>query len=245
MQRLVDAIAARLPLECVRLESVIESVKYDGRWQLTVRGAEAQIFDDLVLAAPGAVSSRLLESVDAKLASLVAQIQYAGCVVAILGVRREQVAHRLDGFGFVVPAIERRRVLACSFASRKFSGRAPDGRVLLRVFLGGALQPELNELPDEAIQRIVGDELRELIGLNGEPKFWKIARWIRMMPQYHVGHLELVRQIEERAAAIGHFALAGNAYGGVGIPFCIHSGEQAAERLMAAAHESQISSYSS
>jgi len=130
-----------------------------------------------------------------------------------------------------VPAIENRRILAGSFASRKFPSRAPDGRVLLRVFLGGALQPELNDLADDAIQQIVREELTALVGLSGEPEFWKIARWSGMMPQYHVGHLDLVWQIEERATAIPHFALAGNAYRGVGIPFCVHSGEQAAERV--------------
>jgi oxygen-dependent protoporphyrinogen oxidase len=75
------------------------------------------------------------------------------------------------------------------------------------------------------------EELRELIGLSGEPEFCEVVRWLGMMPQYHVGHLDLVAKIEARAAAIPHFALAGNAYRGVGIPFCIHSGEQAAERI--------------
>jgi oxygen-dependent protoporphyrinogen oxidase len=152
--------------------------------------------------------------------------------VALLGVRRDQVAHPLDGFGFVVPAIESRRIIAGSMASVKFPGRAPEGKVLLRVFVGGALQPELGELPDDAIRKIVLDELGELLGLRGEPEFFEVARWLGMMPQYHVGHLDLVRQIEARAAAIAHFALAGNAYRGVGVPFCIKSGEHAAERVV-------------
>jgi oxygen-dependent protoporphyrinogen oxidase len=80
---------------------------------------------------------------------------------------------------------------------------------------------------------VVLAELRELLDLSGEPEFFEVARWRAMMPQYHVGHLDLVRQIEERAAAIGNFALAGNAYRGVGVPFCIKSGEEAAERILA------------
>jgi len=134
-----------------------------------------------------------------------------------------------------VPAIENRQIIAGSFASVKFPGRAPDGKLLIRVFVGGALQPELGQLPDDEIRRIVLQELQELIGLSGEPEFCEIARWLEHMPQYHVGHLDLVRQIEERAATIPHFALAGNAYRGVGVPFCIHSGEQAAEQLLKAA----------
>jgi len=232
MRRLVEALTAKLPVGCVRLHSPIESLTYDRGWQISIRESNERMqFDEVIVATPGAVSSRLLQSVDPKLASLIGGIPHAGCVVAILGIRQQQVAHPLDGFGFVVPAIENRRILAGSFASRKFPSRAPDGRVLLRVFLGGALQPELNDLADDAIQQIVREELTELIGLSAEPEFWKIARLSGMMPQYHVGHLDLVWQIEERATAIPHFALAGNAYRGVGIPFCVHSGEQAAERV--------------
>ena len=119
--------------------------------------------------------------------------------------RRDQIAHPLDGFGFVVPAIEKRQIIAGSMASVKFPGRAPEGKLLLRVFVGGALQPELAELPDDEIRQLVLAELRELIGLSGEPEFCDVVRWLGMMPQYHVGHLDLVRQIEERAAAIPHF----------------------------------------
>jgi oxygen-dependent protoporphyrinogen oxidase len=232
MQRLVDAIAARLPANCVRLNTAVERMEAGEQWHLTIAGAsEREPFDDVILSTPGAISSRLLAGVDPALAELVGQIKYAGCSVAVLGVRREQVAHKLDGFGFVIPAIENRQIIAGSLASMKFPGRAPEGKLLLRVFIGGALQPELAELPDEGIRRIVLKELAELIGLAGEPEFFEVVRWLGRMPQYHVGHLDLVRQIEERAAAIPHFALAGNAWRGVGIPFCVRSGEQAAERI--------------
>jgi oxygen-dependent protoporphyrinogen oxidase len=193
-----------------------------------------ELFDDLIIATPGAVSSRLLKEVDPQLAELVGQVTYIGCSVTILGIRRDQLAKPLSGFGFVVPAVEKRQIIAGSLASLKFPGRAPEGKLLLRVFIGGALQPELATLPDDDIRRIVLTELRELLGLSGEPEFFDVARWLGMMPQYHVGHLELVRQIEERAAAIPHFALAGNAYRGVGVPFCVRSGEQAAESVIKA-----------
>jgi oxygen-dependent protoporphyrinogen oxidase len=131
-----------------------------------------------------------------------------------------------------VPAIEKRRIIACSIASVKFPGRAPEGKVLLRAFVGGALQPELMKLEDAELRQLVLQELRELIGLGGEPEFCDVVRWHGAMPQYHVGHLDLVRQIEERAKAIPNFALAGNAFRGVGIPFCIRSGEAAAEHVL-------------
>jgi protoporphyrinogen/coproporphyrinogen III oxidase len=233
MQRLVDVLAARLPAGCVRLNSPVERIERDGDWRVHVGGGSLTAsFDELILATPGAISSRLLHNVDGELAALIRRIPHAGCSVAVLGVRRDQIQHPLDGFGFVVPAIENRRIIAGSMASVKFPGRAPEGKVLLRVFVGGALQPQLGELPDDEIRRIVLEELSELIGLHGEPELFDVACWLGMMPQYHVGHLDLVRQIEGRTAAIPHFALAGNAYRGVGIPFCIHSGEQAAERVV-------------
>jgi protoporphyrinogen/coproporphyrinogen III oxidase len=234
MQRLVEAMVARLPEQCVRLNSSVSRMeRVNECWQVTAGElATVERFDEIILAAPGAVSSRLLETVDQRLAELIARIPYAGCSVAVLGVCRDQVEHPLDGFGFVVPAIEKRKIIACSMASVKFPGRAPEGKVLLRVFVGGALQPELGNLPDCEIRQLVVAELRELIGLSGEPEFFDVARWPGMMPQYHVGHLDLIRQIEERSAAIPHFALAGNAYRGVGIPFCVRSGELAAERIM-------------
>ncbi len=237
MQRLVDAIVARLPRESLGLNVLIERIELNGDgWRVFVRGNEGpDTFDELILSAPGAVSSRLVANVDAELASLIGRIPYAGCSVVVLGVRRDRIAHTLDGFGFVVPAVENRRIIAGSIASVKFPGRAPEGKVLLRVFVGGALQPELSQLPDDELRRIVMDELGELIGLRGEPEFCEVARWPGMMPQYHVGHLDLVRQIEERAAAIPRFALAGNSYRGVGIPFCVRSGEDAAERIVRSA----------
>ncbi len=233
MQRMVDAIVARLPRESLRLNAVIERIEVSEGWKVFVRGNERpETFDELVLAAPGAVSSRLLASVDAELAAVIGRIPYAGCSVVVMGVRRDIIAHPLDGFGFVVPAIEKRKIIAGSMASVKFPGRAPEGKVLLRVFVGGALQPELAALPEEDIRQIVLEELLELIGLHGDPDFCEVVRWLGMMPQYHVGHLDVVKLIEQRAAAIPHFALAGNAYRGVGIPFCIKSGEDAAEKIM-------------
>lgn len=236
MQRLVDGVAAKLAPGVVRLNAKAERLvrSADGaKWQVHIAGEEPREFDGVILAASAPVSGKLLEGVDAELSSLVASIPQAGCNVALFGFRREQIAHPLDGFGFVVPTMEKRRIIAGSFSSVKFPGRAPEGKVLLRVFIGGALQPELLSLSDAETSKIVLAELRDLLGVSGEPEFCEIAHWHGAMPQYHVGHLEKVRQIEERAAAIPGMALAGNSFHGVGVPFCIHDGEQAAERLLA------------
>ncbi len=102
---------------------------------------------------------------------------------------------------------------------------------MIRVFFGGAGRPELVDLPEDELKRIVCNELGELLGVAGAPELFEVCRWSGKMPQYHLGHVELVDRIEQRAAGLPGFALAGNAYHGVGIPQCIHSGEQAAERL--------------
>jgi oxygen-dependent protoporphyrinogen oxidase len=113
----------------------------------------------------------------------------------------------------------------------KFPDRAPADCVLTRVFIGGALQPELAELPDDELQAIAERDLAEILGVRGAPLIVQISRWQRAMPQYHVGHLDLVAGIEARAATHAGLELAGNAYRGVGVPQCIHSGELAALRV--------------
>lgn len=243
MSSLIKAIASRLPADCVRQNARVERIERvsdpqgPSPWRVTIAGQPSpEPFDALVLAAPARLSASLLSTIDAQLASLVGSITYAGCSVAVMAYCRDQIAHPCNGSGFVVPAIEKRRIIAGSFSSQKFAGRAPDDRILMRVFVGGALQPELTDLPDDDLRRIVREELGELLGARGESEFCDIVRWQGMMPQYHVGHLDLVAKIEERAASIPHFALAGNAYRGVGIPFCVRSGEQAAERLVSSRH---------
>jgi oxygen-dependent protoporphyrinogen oxidase len=113
----------------------------------------------------------------------------------------------------------------------KFAGRAADDRVLIRAFVGGASRPDLVDASDDELRRIVAGELGELLGARGEAELFQVCRWAGKMPSYHLGHVELVERIESRAAALPNFALAGNAYHGVGIPQCIHSGEQAAQRV--------------
>ena len=144
------------------------------------------------------------------------------------------VANPLNGSGLVVPAVENRRILSVSYASRKFAGRAPEGDVVLRTFVGGALQPEMLDHSDDELIQIVRAELGAILGVRGEPRFAVVSRHKRAMPQYHVGHLDRVRRIEELTAAHPRLALAGNAYQGVGIPDCIGSGERAAERVFRA-----------
>ena len=185
-----------------------------------------------MLAAPAYVAGALLEPHDADLGRLLAGIEYASSATVTFGFRTADVPG-LRGFGFVVPAVERRTLLACTYASRKFPGRAPEGHELLRSFVGGALRPDLARLDDDALLGAVRDELRALLGITATPLLVRVHRFPRAMPQYAVGHLERVAAIDARVAALPGLALAGGGYRGVGIPDCVRSGEAAADAVLA------------
>ncbi len=234
---LVNALAASLPPGSVRLETPVTEVRAltDGRWSVT-SAADADEFDGVILAAPAAKAAKMVRRLDAELSGLLARITAASSVVVTLVYRREQIARQLDGFGFVVPRIEHRLILAASFPSVKFAERGPTELTPVRVFLGGALDRDMIDRSDEELTAIAQRELGELIGARGEPRETTVARWRESMPQYQVGHLQIVRAIDERVASHQGLELAGNSYRGVGIPQCLRSGREAAERLASALH---------
>jgi oxygen-dependent protoporphyrinogen oxidase len=234
MGSLVSALAAQLPAGWLRLSTPVRRLEKlgDGRWQVETAAEKPEpVFDAVILATPGHVSARLLAGPCPQLAELLGRIPYAGSVVASIGYAREQMEHPLNAAGLVIPDIERREVLAVSFSSQKFPGRAPPGHVLLRVFMGGAKRPEQLELDDGQTEAIVRRELGSLLGARGAPQLFRVARWPRVMPQYHLGHQALVAEIKQQVAALGTLQLAGCALEGVGVPHCIHSGQQAAEQV--------------
>lgn len=232
MQRIIEALAEALNPQRIRLNSPVSQLRRTSAgWELELpSGREA--FDSVVVALPANRASRLLQTAAPQLAAALGEIPYAGVAIAVMAFAREQIRHPLDGFGFVVPTVERRRILAGSFSSVKFAGRAPAGYRLLRTFVGGALQPELAELDDAPLTQLVLEELDSLLGIQGQPQFTEIVRWQNAMPQYHLGHRERVARIEQLAGTLPRFQLAGNAYRGVGVPQCIASGDRAAEALL-------------
>jgi oxygen-dependent protoporphyrinogen oxidase len=210
------------------------------KWKVRTNRNETLVADAVCLALPAYVSARLLKNLDSQLSSELDAIPYESTGTINLAYKRGDIPHLLGGFGFVVPFIEKRSLIACTFSSVKFPARAPEGQVLLRGFVGGALQPEMFALDeDEIIQRVRAD-LRDLLGIEKPPLFTELAKWHRSMPQYHVGHLERVKRIEERVATLPCLALAGNAYSGVGIPDCVRGGETAADKILSSL---PISSY--
>lgn len=235
MQELVDAIAARLPDGTVRLETPaarLDQIREAGSWRVETAGGERIDACGVVLATPAYRSATIVEAFQPELANELGEIPYASTATVSLGYRRADIPRGLDSFGIVVPAVEGRKIIACTFSSVKYKGRAPEGRILLRAFIGGALQPTLAEDDDPTVERNVRHELAGLLGVKADPLLCRIRRHPQAMPQYHVGHQERLRRIDGHLAKLPGLALAGNAYRGVGIADCIHSGEQAAEKLM-------------
>lgn len=236
MASLITALVDRLPPEVIRLHSTVTKLNRqpDGTWHLSGKCDSAgfgEDFEGVILATPSGCSSRLLSDVDGTLANELSQIEHSGCIVVTLAFARDDVAHPLNGYGFVVPQVEQRDIIACTFSSVKYANRAPGGQVLLRVFLGGAMRADLLELDDAAVLSVVLRELKELLGVRSQPQLTRIVRWPNVMPQYHVGHLDRIERIDAAVAGLPGLELAGNSYRGVGIPHCIHSGEQSAERI--------------
>jgi oxygen-dependent protoporphyrinogen oxidase len=231
MQVLVDALA-RTNAD-VRLNTRVESLRRDGStWAITTNAGEQLNADAVCLAVPAYVAASLLNQTSKALAIKLKQIKYASTATINFGYKRSSIAHPLNGFGFVVPFVEKRSLIACTFSSVKFSGRAPGEHVLLRAFAGGALQPEIFALDEAEMSRRVEADLRELLGITDPPLFMEAAKWERSMPQYEVGHLDRVKEIEDASNELPGLTLAGNAYRGAGIPDCIRSGEAAAEFIL-------------
>jgi len=234
MGELIAALASRLPPDAVRLKHRVGGIERRGaHWRVTTEEAGAIDADAVIVATETHAASRLLRYVDPPLATLLEMIPYASSATVSLGYRRADVAHPLDGFGFVVPRAEHRDLLACTFSSVKYPGRAPERHVLIRCFVGGALNAAALERSDDEIVERVRRELGEALGITAAPMLTRVARHPASMPQYAVGHLTTVETIERRLAAIPGLLLAGGGYRGVGIADCVRSGEAAADAAFA------------
>jgi len=233
IQQLVETLEPRLLLGEVRRSTPVSTLRrMNGRWAVVCENGSTLQADGVVVATPAFQTERILRETDPQLAERLSTITYSSAATVNLAYRREQVPHPLNGFGFVVPHGEHRAIIAGSFSSVKYAGRAPENHILLRAFVGGSLQAELFNWDDQTMEHAVRRELASLLGIQTSPLFVRVARWPRSMPQYFVGHLKLVEQIEHMVARHTGLALAGNAYRGVGIADCVRSGEAAAEAML-------------
>ena len=239
MSHWVQHIVQSLPRGCIQLSCGVRSaqqVSQDSsapRWRLdTVRGP--MDFDGLVIGLPAGRTAKLLKASCPALSSMVGSIQYASSAVAVLIVDKADLKRRIDGFGLIVPRKEGRRVLAISYSSNKYAGRTPEDQILLRLFLGGAMAPDLVDESDARLHEMADEELRAILGWTGrKPRWQAIIRWKHAMPQYFVGHVQRIAEMDRTLSTLPGLQLCGAAYRGVGIPQCIRDGRRAAKTLLA------------
>ena len=231
LQTLALRLAARLQRTRVRTSCAAFGVRRGTRgYEVVLDGEEQLAADGVVVAVPAFVAAQLLAELAPELAVAHAEIPYGSTAIVTLGYRTDDVAHPLNGYGYVVPRAEGSDVLACSWTTSKWEGRAPAGMVLLRVFAGRFGGRDVTTDSDDALVALARDELR-LLDIDSEPCLTRVHRWPRGMPQYVLGHPERLERIDVALADHPGLAVAGAAYRGVGIPDCIHSGEEAARSL--------------
>lgn len=237
MKELVDSLVNRLEGD-LRPGCRVASLQYLSPGFAVSMGPSAGrplTTDAVVLAVPAFTAAALLEPVEPQLAAMLKQIRYVSTATVSLGYRRSDASgqHDFDGFGFMIPKSENRQILACTWSSTKFDYRAPDDKILLRVFVGGDGREHLVDWPDDELVAVARAELADIMGLTAEPVTRAVFRWPRGNPQYDVGHLDRVTEMETLAAKIPGLYLVGSAYRGIGIPDCVKSALTTVDQILA------------
>jgi oxygen-dependent protoporphyrinogen oxidase len=203
----------------------------DDRFRLKLSNGSEITADGLILATPAYVTAGLLRLLDPALAEELGAIEYVSTATVSMAFREDQLGRPLDGYGYVIPRREQRKALACTWTSTKFPHRAPDGYALLRVFIGRAGQQADISWTESELQELARQELSMTLGIEAQPLFSRVQIFQDAMPQYNLGHPERMDRIQRHLERWPRISLAGAGYTGIGIPDCIHSGEQAASQL--------------
>jgi oxygen-dependent protoporphyrinogen oxidase len=236
MQRLTDAMADAVGRERIMTGVRATALARTGdRWRVSLSTGEALEADAVIVATEGWAAAELLHDVDTEVGELLASIPYSSSATVPMAFRVEDCPSDLRWFGILSPIVEERPLLAVTLSSSKWPDRAPEGRVLFRGFVGGPRNQHLLEMDDAALIETVRAQIVDLLKMDPDvqPVFASIYRWNGGMPQYTLGHLDRVDEVERRSAGIPGLALAGGAFRGVGVPNCIESGERAVTKVLA------------
>jgi oxygen-dependent protoporphyrinogen oxidase len=226
---LIDVVSRTLAPGTVLTNTQVTDVKRTDRYLIDSAAGQIQA-RSVVFAVPAYAAASLLRSIDPALAHLCDAVPYASTATVAFGYRRDQVAHPLQGTGFVVPRAEGIALLAGTWVSSKWPGRAPPGHVLVRGFLGGGRDPDRLEAPDRELVETAQHELGDLLGISGAPLFTRLYRWTRQSPQYEVGHLQRTAQIEQRLTRLPGLFVTGSGFRAIGIPDCVSDARATATR---------------
>ena len=239
MQQMVEAIRARLDWAAVRLSTPVNALERTANGWMVHSLGSSEFYDSVIVASPAWAAGVMLAPVDAVLSEQLGGIPYSSSITVNLVYDEDALGKLPEGFGFLVPASERRSLLACTFSHRKFLGKTAPGKAVIRAFLGGMRNEALLTENDNALVAIVRHELIDIlgesvVGIGLDPEYTQVTRWRRAMAQYAVGHQERIEKINERVAALVGLRLVGNAYEGIGVPDCIRMGRKAAADLIQA-----------
>jgi len=239
MAELVDALAAALVAAGVNVRTgagVTALRPVGGGYEIVLHSGERLSTDAVIVAVPAPVAAAVVADLDPDLAGILAAIPHASSAIVTLAYAEDELPRPLDAHGYVIPRAEGRPVLACTWTSAKWAGRAPTGVALIRVFVGRFGQDEMVAAPDADLVALARAELGRTLDVTAVPRLARVHRWPLGMPQYTLGHPARLDAIADRLAGHPALALAGAAYTGVSLPDCIRSGEDAATRVHAGLH---------
>ena len=234
MQVLPDALAARLPHLRLATRATALARDAQGEWTVSAEGPDGRTAHRaraVVLAVPSYVAAGLVRAHSSAAADALQAIVYPPVAAVVSAYDRAAIAHPLDGFGFLVPAKERREILGTIFSSTLFENRAPEGTALFTTFVGGMRQPERAQRDEAAIVDSVNRELGRLLGAARAPRWTRVTRWARAIPQYSVGHLARVETLAAAEQILPGLYFGANYRGGISVADCIKSGHAMAERV--------------
>lgn len=236
LQELTERLADRIGRDRIALNHAITRVEHaqEGGWNLFNADEPPERFDAVVFATDSGAASKALYWANPEAAEIYGQTDHTGVAIIHLAYENDQIGKPMQGMGFVVPTSEGNGVIAGSFSSHKYPTRAPEGKTLLRIFVGGSRAPEMVGLPDDELIRRVHQEMQTLLEVKGEPIFTDVAKFPSAMPQYYLGRLAWRENLQEALEKTPTIALAGNSLEGVGLPTCVKSGYDAVESVLAA-----------
>ncbi len=236
MQFFIEKLADEAGRDKIRTGEGATSVERaeDGTWRVTLDSGEVLSGDAVIIATPAWATRNMLGGLDERASELLDSIPFSSSATVPMAFAEEDCPFDTKFFGILVPLVENRPVMAVTMSSAKWPDRAPEGRVMLRGFVGGPRNQEIMKSSDEELIEIVRKQLVDMLGLKADakPLFARVFRWTMGMPQYTMGHLDRMDELESRMDAIGGLALAGGSYRGVGIPNCLEGGEKAVSKVL-------------
>jgi len=234
MGELTEALEKKLTGQILKGKAVTGITVSGPGFQVLLEGGEMIRAHGVILAVPAPEAADLLEQQAPDISGILRLTPMASSATITLVYKREQIPKGLNSFGFLVPHVEQRKINAVTFSSVKWNYRVPDAEhVLLRTFVGGAKNSPLAEVPDAEMIQWVKEELRLILGITAAPERYWIHRWIHDRPQYTMGHLDRIKDIERRLTRMPGLVLAGGSYRGIGVPDCVNDGIKGAKEIMA------------